>query len=141
MLIISDLIKLKQREILNLSVFEVILIGVAQGIAVLPGISRSGFTIMAGLFLGIRRDESAKFSFLMMMPAVTLATLLELVTAPVSASGTLNFFSLLSGMIVAFFSGLLGIKLLMSLVKKAKLKYFGFYLIFLVIFAYFLFQS
>jgi len=104
------------------------LIGLAQGIGVLPGISRSGITISAGLAAGLDRDTAGEFAFLLAVPAVAGALLLELkdladlgaVVAPAP---------LAVGFLVAFASGIASLSLLMPLVRKGRLAWFAAYLI------------
>ncbi len=109
------------------SLTDSILIGCAQAIAILPGISRSGSTISAGLWLGVEQSEAARFSFLLSLPAVFGATLLEarhLFDQPITHH---EIGILLSGTIIAFLSGILAIYLLLGLVRRGKFSYFAFY--------------
>ena len=100
------------------------LIGVAQGIAVLPGVSRSGFTIGAALLLGIAATDSADYGFLVSIPAILGAFLLKL--GGISAVGfSLNY---VLGFILAFFVGLASIRLVVVFVEKARLHYFAIYM-------------
>ncbi|MCA9101613.1 MAG: undecaprenyl-diphosphate phosphatase [Planctomycetales bacterium] len=105
-------------------------IGLSQAIAVLPGISRSGITISAGLAVGLRRDAAATFSFLLMLPAVagacTLETL-EFVTsdAPVHTSWTY----LLTGMFVSFLVGVFALRWLLNWLRHGRLHYFAYWCI------------
>ncbi len=102
-----------------------LIVGIVQGIAVIPGISRSGSTIAAGLMLGIKRDEMAEFSFLMSVPAILGAALLQLRHAesvPVSDIAAYG-----AGMAAAFISGMAAIGFMMYFVRSAQLKYFAIY--------------
>ncbi|MBU1075801.1 MAG: undecaprenyl-diphosphate phosphatase [Spirochaetes bacterium] len=130
LLIISDRIRKPSLSLDKITYIQVLLIGVAQGIAVMPGISRSGITIITALFLGLSRKESARFSFLAGLPAMLGAFLLEF-----KDMGGLDFqFGELSLVfVIAFLSGLAGILLLFKLLDLKKFKYFGFYLILLLI--------
>lgn len=101
------------------------LVGVMQGFSVIPGISRSGSTIAVALFLNIKREEAAEFSFIMSLPAVFGATLLQ--AGNVSSLDTALVSPYLMAMLGAFFSGLFAIFLMMQLVKKARLGYFAVY--------------
>ncbi len=104
-----------------------LLIGVAQSMALLPGISRSGATISTGLCLKIAPAEAAEFSFLLSLPAVFGATILksfELTSTPL-ASGV--FGAYLLGAITAFVVGYISIAWLMRIIKKGKFFYFGIY--------------
>ena len=101
------------------------LIGIAQAIAIIPGISRSGSTIFAGTYLGIDREKAAKFSFLLSVPAVLGATGLEFVKHPEFHDINLWFYA--SGFLAALVSGIISIKLVMNLIKTKRFKIFGFY--------------
>lgn len=102
-----------------------IVLGIVQGLAVIPGISRSGSTIAAALFLKIKREEAAEFSFLMSVPAILGATLLQLKKLESFNAEQLPIY--VAGMSVAFISGLIGISMMMHLVKYANLKFFAVY--------------
>jgi undecaprenyl-diphosphatase len=104
-----------------------IIIGCAQAIAILPGISRSGSTISAGLFLGISKEKAATFSFLLALPAIFGATLLELKEALDTGVGAFMLFKYLLGTIAAALFGYLCIGLLLEIIRKGKFDYFGYY--------------
>jgi undecaprenyl-diphosphatase len=103
--------------------FDAILIGIAQGIAIIPGISRSGATISAGLFCGLDRELSGKFSFLLSIPAILGATLLEYKKVD-TASGV---GTVLIGAAMAFGVGILALTFLMKIIKMGKLFNFSYY--------------
>ena len=105
---------------------DAIIIGVSQAVALIPGISRSGATIATGMMIGNRRDELAKFSFLMVLVPVIGANLLELFTEDVTDTGT-GAGLLLTGAIAAFISGYLACRWMISLVRKSKLIWFAIY--------------
>ena len=100
-----------------------ILIGIAQGIAIIPGISRSGSTISAGLFCGLDRELCGKFSFLLSVPAILGATILHF--RKIGDRGEVGLGML--GMVVAFSVGLLSLKFLMKIIKSGKLHHFSYY--------------
>ena len=103
------------------------LIGIAQAFAIIPGISRSGATISTGLFWGIPREEAARFSFLLAIPAILGATLLktkELIASPPQLSEALQ---LSLGTVTAFVSGYIAIKILLDVVRRGKLHRFSYY--------------
>ena len=103
--------------------FDAILIGIAQGAAIIPGISRSGATISMGLFCGLDRELSGKFSFLLSIPAILGATLLEYKKIDtVSDLGTV-----LIGTAVAFGVGILALTFLMKIIKMGKIFNFSYY--------------
>src|SRR4030042_1100559 len=103
--------------------FDAILIGIAQGIAIIPGISRSGATISAGLFCGLDRELSGKFSFLLSIPAILGATLLEFKGFD-TASG---WGTALIGAAVAFGVGILALTPLIRIIKMGKMFNFSYY--------------
>lgn len=100
-------------------------VGIMQGIAITPGISRSGSTIAAGRLLGLRPEEAARFSFLISLPAVAGATLLEARHAETVPGAQLGIYLL--GAAVAFVSGLWSIRFLLRIVKGARLSWFAYY--------------
>jgi undecaprenyl-diphosphatase len=105
---------------------DALIIGIAQAIAVIPGISRSGSTIATGLIIGNRKEDIAKFSFLMVLVPVIGANILEVVSGDVSMSGT-NWGVVLTGFIAAFISGFFACTWMIALVKKSKLIWFSVY--------------
>jgi undecaprenyl-diphosphatase len=108
-----------------LTVTDALLTGIAQGLAVLPGLSRSGSTIATLLFRGVDGETAARFSFLMAMPAIAGAALLS-----VNDFGTLpmaEFPVYLAGTGVAFFTGLGAIRLLLDIIRRQRLVWFAGY--------------
>ncbi len=101
-------------------------VGLGQAFAVIPGLSRSGTTISTGLICGVRREVMAQFSFLMVLVPILGETFLELVGGEFGASsvGTL---ALVLGFVSAFLSGLFACKVMIALVKKARLSWFALY--------------
>jgi undecaprenyl-diphosphatase len=102
---------------------EALLIGLAQGVAIIPGISRSGATISTGFFCGLNRELSGTFSFLLSIPAILGALLLEVNKIEVSSQVWVN----LVGMVTAFCIGLLSLRLLMNIIRVGKIGYFSYY--------------
>jgi len=107
-----------------------IAIGIAQGFAVFPGISRSGSTISAGLLCGKNKQKTAKFSFLLSIPIILLSLVMEVfeictkkVVINVSAVGLILSF------VAAFVVGIFAIKFMIKLTEKSSLKWFSFYLV------------
>jgi undecaprenyl-diphosphatase len=115
--------KKEGRPIGKMGWIDSILIGIAQGMAIIPGISRSGATISTGLFCGLDRGLSAKFSFLLSVPAILGATLLELK----KIDFTQEFWTILIGTIVAFGVGLLSLTFLIKINKIGKISNFSYY--------------
>jgi undecaprenyl-diphosphatase len=123
-------------EVTRLGWLPTIVIGLAQGIAALPGISRSGTTIFMGVLLGLKREEAARFSFLLFVPAAIVAMAYELLKI---GSGELAFPKeligpLLLGCLAALACGIMAIHLLLMLLQRARLRWFGVYLLILAAF-------
>jgi len=110
----------------NISYTDAIIIGIAQAIAVIPGISRSGATISTGLLLGNRKDEIARFSFLMVLIPVIGANLLEAVSGEIT-QGNADLSVILTGFITAFVSGYFACRWMIALVRKSKMIWFSIY--------------
>lgn len=110
----------------NVGLKDAILIGVAQAIAILPGISRSGATISTSVILGIDKEKSARFSFLMVVPLIFGKMAQDLLSGEISANDT-HFIPLLVGFVTAFFTGIIACKWMIKLVKNSQLKYFSYY--------------
>jgi undecaprenyl-diphosphatase len=112
----------------NLSPLKSFVIGVAQAIAVMPGISRSGATIATGLLLKVDKTKMARFSFLMVIPPI-LGMLLIDVKKMISSdvSYTTEPIVLIAGFVAAFLTGLLACTLMIEIVKKGKIQYFAYY--------------
>lgn len=107
---------------------DAIMIGLAQACAVLPGLSRSGTTISTGLMLGVKKEDIAQFSFLMVLVPILGEAFLELAGGELSgAESGVPALSLLLGFISAFLSGLFACTLMINIVKKAKLWIFAIY--------------
>lgn len=109
----------------ELSVWRSLVIGVAQTFAMIPGISRSGSTICTALYLDVKPEKAANFSFLMLLPVVIGATVLK--TAEVVEAGIDDVGPLVIGTVVAFVSGILAIRLVLDFVRKGRLQYFAWY--------------
>lgn len=111
----------------KITFFKAILIGVAQAMAVVPGISRSGSTIATGLLLQTKKDEVARFSFLMVLIPILGAALLDIVSGEITSNENISFTPLLIGFIAAFVSGLFACSWMIKIVKRGKLIYFAIY--------------
>lgn len=110
----------------GISYWQAAAIGLGQAFAVIPGLSRSGTTISTGLITGVKREVMAQFSFLMVLIPILGEAFLELVGGEFGAS-SVGALSLLLGFISAFLSGLFACKVMIALVKKAKLSWFALY--------------
>jgi len=108
-----------------LGFINTLLMGIAQSIAILPGISRSGSTISSGLFCKVNGEDAARFSFLLALPAILGATILK--AAELGAEGfTGSYLVILAvGTIAAFLSGYLAIKSMLGIVRRGKLYWFA----------------
>ncbi|MCA1757875.1 MAG: undecaprenyl-diphosphate phosphatase [Bacteroidales bacterium] len=106
---------------------DAFIIGIAQALAVIPGISRSGATISTGIILGNRRDNLAKFSFLMVLIPVIGINLLDLVKGEFTSSDSIAFSTLAAGFVAAFVTGFLACRWMIEIVRKGKLIWFGIY--------------
>jgi undecaprenyl-diphosphatase len=108
---------------------KAIIIGLAQAVAILPGISRSGATIATGLYLGVEKSQATRFSFLMVLPPILGAMLLKIkdVAEAPEVATSIPTLSLATGFIAAFISGLLACQWMIRIVRNGKLIYFAYY--------------
>lgn len=105
-------------------------VGIAQGAAILPGISRSGSTICIAMMLGIKRKWAAEFSFLIVVPPILGATLIKLrdtLELPADQLGVISWGPIVLGALAAFVSGVIALRLLLTLVIRDKLHHFCWY--------------
>ena len=110
----------------SVSFGQSLIIGIAQAIAILPGISRSGATISTSVILGIDREKAARFSFLMVVPLIFGKMAKDILSGDM-ASESAALIPLLAGFVAAFITGLIACKWMISLVKRSQLKYFSYY--------------
>ena len=110
----------------RLSPLKSLLIGVAQGAAMTPGISRSGATICTALYQNVTPEKAANFSFLMSLPVIVGATLLKSLEL-FEQGTTLGLLPLVLGTLVAYASGVLAIKVVLDFVRRGNLRYFAYY--------------
>lgn len=110
----------------GISYWQAFAVGLGQAFAVIPGLSRSGTTISTGLICGVKRDVMAQFSFLMVLVPILGETFLEVVGGEFGAS-SVGGTALMLGFVSAFLSGLFACRVMMALVKKAKLSWFALY--------------
>jgi len=123
LLALAHFIRKRERSI---GYWDALIIGIAQAIAVIPGISRSGATIATGLMIGNKKDEIAKFSFLMVLIPVLGANLLEIVTGDIG-TGSAGVGVILIGFVTAFVAGYLACRWMIALVKRSRLIWFAVY--------------
>lgn len=110
----------------NVGIKDSILIGCAQAIAIIPGISRSGATISTSVMLGIDKEKSARFSFLMVVPLIFGKMAKDLFSEEITIIIP-NFTYLFVGFLAAFFTGIFACKWMIKIVKNSQLKYFSYY--------------
>ena len=127
LLTFSYFAKPRQKE--KISWRDALVIGIAQAVAVLPGVSRSGSTIATGLMLGNKKESLAQFSFLMVIPPILGEALLDVLkmVKGEDVMGGIEVLPLTIGFVAAFLSGCLACKWMINIVKKGKLIYFGIY--------------
>ena len=125
----------------DMSLKTAILVSIAQGLAVFPGFSRSGLTISTALMCGMKRVDAARFSFLMSIPVIFLASLIyPLMELDFKQIMTFNLKAILFGSITAFIVGYLCIKYFMKLLGKLSLRSFGYYCLGVSVVMFFVFQ-
>ena len=110
----------------GISFWQAFVVGIGQAFAVIPGLSRSGTTISTGLICGVKRENMAQFSFLMVLVPILGEMFLDVVGGDFAAS-SVGVLPLLLGFLAAFVSGLFACKVMIALVRKAQLKWFGLY--------------
>jgi len=104
-----------------------IIIGIAQAVAIIPGISRSGATISSSVLLGIDRERSARFSFLMVVPLILGKIAKDLLDGDYSTQSSNELLPLLLGFMAAFVTGLFACIWMIQIVKRSNLTYFSVY--------------
>ena len=110
----------------GITFWQAFVVGIGQALAVIPGLSRSGTTISTGLLCGVKRESMAQFSFLMVLVPILGEAFLDLVGGDAAAS-SVGFLPLALGFLAAFASGLFACKVMIALVRRAQLKWFGLY--------------
>ena len=123
LLLLSDKSKETSKKV---GVKESIIIGLSQAIAIIPGISRSGATISTSVLLGVDKEKSARFSFLMVVPLIFGKMVKDILSGEINLNNS-EFSSLIFGFVAALITGLFACKWMISLVKNSNLKYFAFY--------------
>lgn len=108
----------------SITVKSALVMGIMQGLAITPGISRSGSTISTALYFGVKREEAVKFSFLLFIPAMLGATILQ---SKDIVFNSIEWTPIIIGTLVAVIVGYLSLKLLILIVKKKRLRLFSYY--------------
>lgn len=111
----------------KITYLKAFIIGVAQAMAVVPGISRSGATIATGLLLQNKKDEVARFSFLMVLIPILGAAFLDIAGSDLASKQEIGSLPIIIGFVAAFISGLLACSWMIKIVKRGKLIYFAIY--------------
>ena len=135
LLVVTELFTKNKKEF---SYKTAIIMGIAQGFAVFPGISRSGSTICAGILAGGDKKECTKFSFLMSIPIILLSLIMEIyegISGGIAISYPIS--AIIIAFIIAFLSGIFAIKFMMKLTEKGKLWWFSCYLLLLSVVTFF----
>ena len=119
----------KPRQKEHISMKDAFIIGLAQAVAVLPGVSRSGSTIATGLMLGNNKKSLAQFSFLMVIPPILGEALLDIMkmVKGENVMGGIDTLPVIVGFVAAFLAGCVACKWMINIVKRGKLIYFGIY--------------
>jgi undecaprenyl-diphosphatase len=108
---------------------QAFLIGLLQGTAILPGVSRSGTTIAGGLAMGLRREDAAAFSFLLAIPAIGGAGLLQMLEAYEAGGTSTPLPQLALGFVVSLLVGLAALAVLLRMLRRGRLELFVYYLV------------
>ena len=111
-------------DVRNITLKEALIMGCGQALAVLPGLSRSGTTIAAGLFAGLDKEFAAKFSFILSIPAILGAAVFQLKDL---SGGSVEIGACIAGFVVAVISGYLAISVLLKIVREKSLDIFAYY--------------
>ena len=131
LLIISDHYKNGKKDMDQITKKDAFFIGLAQAMAIMPGVSRSGSTLFGGIVRGIDKKSALNFSFLLSIPAIVGGTTLEIMQVARGQTELGFFFTppVLVGFFVAMISGYFAIKFMLKIVASSKLRYFAYYLI------------
>ena len=127
MLYVSDRMRPGDKTVGGMTLLDALIIGLCQCVAVIPGLSRSGTTITAGVATGLKRDFAVKFSFLLSIPAVLGANLLNLIEAFQKGVNWANVPAYLIGTAVAMVSGIVAIELLKFIARRGRFGGFAYY--------------
>lgn len=115
---LAEFVGKRERGFPQLGLWDGIGVGFAQALALIPGVSRSGSTLTAGLFMGLERDTAARFSFLLGTPAILLAGLVELKTLAENGGGSSGWVPLIAGLIATVISSYLAIAWLIKFLQR-----------------------
>lgn len=116
-----------QKSLADMKPIDAVLIGLLQAFAIIPGISRSGTTILTSLWRGLDRGAAIRFSFMLSAPVILGATLVEAKGLLTTGLESAMLFNYLAGTLVAFVSGVFAIKLFIKMISGTKFHYFAYY--------------
>lgn len=125
LLFLADRMGERSKDVLGMKALDAISVGIVQGLAIIPGISRSGSTIATGLFRGLERNFSARFSFLLSIPAILGAGLVQI--PDLKGVEEAQTFPLIVGTVVSAVTGYMAIKTLLKVVARKRLSVFSYY--------------
>jgi undecaprenyl-diphosphatase len=111
----------------KITFLDSLIIGTAQVLAIIPGISRSGATIATGMIIGNNKANLAKFSFLMVIIPILGANFLEIISGDMTVNSSIGTLPLIAGFLAAFVAGLLACRWMVNIVRKGKIIYFAVY--------------
>ena len=126
-LLVAERLNSGRKNEKSISYFDAAFVGLAQGLAIFPGISRSGLTLSGSLARGFNREFAAKFSFLLSIPAILGAAALQAKDIVELGSSGESLIPLLAGTAISALAGYLAIKYMIEVLKKGKLRYFSYY--------------
>ena len=132
-LLISDYCDKKYINNKTMSYSSISIMGIFQGFAIFPGLSRSGSTTSISLILGVKKSEALEYSFLLSIPIILASLLYELIFSPINVA-TVNFAPFFVGFLASLIFGIIAIKFMIKIIKNNTYKYFSIYLIILSIF-------
>jgi len=127
LLIIVDKFKETKKNFKDMNVLSALFIGVLQGMAITPGISRSGSTIFAGVSTGLKKENAVKFSFFVSIPAILGAAIVQLKDIDTAMYKEIFTIPYIAGIVTAAVVGFLSIKVLIKMLEKKKVHYFAYY--------------
>jgi len=133
-LIITSKLKVGKKELSDIKWYDALIIGFAQSVAIVPGISRSGMTIATSLNQKLKKELAIKFAFLMSIPVIAGGFLLEMYDVYKQGVSSIEFMPIIIGMIFAGVSGYFSIKIFVKFVMKGKLYFFAYYVFALALF-------
>ena len=131
-LFVAEHVSKKYKKSLPLSYKNSAIMGLAQGVAIVPGLSRSGTVISSGCFCGVERSENANFTFLMSIPVILGAAVVSGYKV-IKNGAVVEVWPLVFGVLTAMVTGYIAIKVMLKLIKKANYKWFSLYLVIMAI--------